>query len=88
MTDNGIRIFDSGTQFMGWKFRNCDRCTKGASVCCEPNEVPTCDIEYALAVAFLSSSTVTLTIATRAGWDDGGGRYTWRCSEFDEAPNA
>lgn len=79
-----VYIFSNGTQFADWTDRNCDRCKKGASVILEPHEWPTCEIEYAIGVAYIGSGKIDEEIAKRAGVsEETKGCYTWECNEYE-----
>lgn len=75
-----VRIFSNGTQFSDWQVSNCDRCTKGASVCLAPGDWPTCTIEAELVKAYFDTGCVPDEIAARAGVSDEQS-YVWMCSE-------
>ncbi len=75
-------IFSNGTQFQDWQCSNCERCTKGAVVCLEPGQWPTCEIEAALVEAACTDGKVTAEIAKRAGVsEETKFSYVWMCTE-------
>lgn len=65
--------FSNGTQFMGWKWNNCARCTRGYD-----NNNWHCDIEYALDLAYVTTGYVPDEIANRMGKEES---YLWICPE-------
>jgi hypothetical protein len=66
MSDDTVRGFSNGTDYMGWNERNCCRCKKYHVVAGEVVE-PLCDIENAVA-----STIIPRSIAERAGCSDSG----------------
>ena len=76
MTDR-IRIFSSGSQYGDWVGSNCERCTKY-----DVNDLPTCEIDEAIGMAYMGDGMVTPEIAHRAGYTpENQGRYVWPCTE-------
>lgn len=74
---NKIHIFSNGSQYADWQTSNCYRCTKFSGY----GELPTCEIDEAIGIAYLSDGTVSQKIATRAGYDPE--RYVWCCGEVE-----
>jgi len=74
MTDR-IYIFSNGSQYADWQASNCHRCKKF------PWTLPDCDIDIALAEAYLNNGKVSQEIANRAGYDPD--KYVWPCSEVE-----
>lgn len=64
---------------MDWEAINCGRCKKAAPA----EELPTCDIEYALGEALIDDGTVSEDIAERMGHLKNRGRYGWPCGEVE-----
>jgi hypothetical protein len=77
MTD--ISPFSNGTQYLDWEASNCDSCSKSNE---SFDKLPRCDIQYALAGAYVSSGKVTEEIAKRMGYP-GPLEYVWPCPEYD-----
>jgi hypothetical protein len=80
-TDEGVRPFDSGTQYLDWTNANCCTCAKMADEQASLDEMP-CDIERALVEAQFDAGRIPLEIADRMGRDEG--RYIWNCLEHQE----
>ena len=78
-----VYIFSNGTQFMDWQSSNCERCKKStfndASI--GVNDLPKCEIEYALMYALMDDGTVTEEIKKRSGYESS--RYVWPCNETE-----
>ena len=81
------RPFYCGSQHGDWRMRNCDRCAKGYD-----NQVPEpqywtgpCEIDNAIASAYIGSGTVKDDIAQRMGYTDPCA-LTWACPEFEPKP--
>lgn len=83
MTDDRFRPFHCGTQFGDWTMSNCDRCKLGASPTAQSFDEIACDIERALAKAYMLDGTVSRRIADRMGAIEHDGHYTWMCGEWD-----
>ena len=82
-TNNRQRPFSNGGQFMDWCASNCDRCVLGNA----NRESGACDIEQALALAYLDDGTVSEDIARRMGYLKPDGttdrNYAWPCTEVE-----
>jgi len=73
-----VRIFSSGSQYSDWVASNCERCTKY-----DLDDLPTCEIDEALGVAYFEDGTVTEAIAKRAGYTEPNLAYVWQCGEVE-----
>ena len=73
--------FSNGTDFMIWKFDNCDRCALGYS---DAESRWPCTIEHAMDVAYIGNGDLPVSVAERIGRQDGG-RLNERCAEFKES---
>ena len=70
--------FSNGSQFMDWLSANCDRCKKY-----NEDVDKTCDIEYALGMAYVNDGKITDEMAKRCGADVNKGKFQWMCPEVD-----
>ncbi len=75
-----VRPFSCGSQFGDWSASNCGSCKKAAAPDVGYDDMP-CEIEKALAWAYLTDGRIPLEIADRMG--HGSGRYGWPCMEHD-----
>lgn len=77
------RPFSSSSQAADWFALNCDRCALSNAY----REAGACDIEQALALAYLDDGTVDPAIARRMGYlkPDGttSGAHVWMCIEVE-----
>lgn len=73
-TTERVHPFSNGTQFGDWCANNCARCTKSS------DDASKCDLEMALATAYMTDGTIGQAEATRIGYKDDA--YTWRCGEW------
>jgi hypothetical protein len=74
-----VYIFSCGTQYADWVGSNCERCTKY-----DANDLPTCEIDEAIGMAYMDDGKVTEEIAIRAGYtEENHLRYVWPCSEVE-----
>ena len=71
------RPFSTGTQYLDWTDRNCERCTKYDPIEFQGN----CEIDGALGLALIGHGEVSDEIATRMGYDDNANYFTWDCPE-------
>lgn len=77
--DYKFYIFSSGSQYGDWVASNCERCAKY-----DVNDLPTCEIDEALGLAYLDDGKVTPEIALRAGVnEENANKYVWPCSEVE-----
>lgn len=79
-TDQTVRPFSNGTQYMDWQCSNCDSCKKQAPADASLDKMP-CEIEAALVLACLGDGRIPLPIWDRMGHDEQ--RYVWPCKEHD-----
>lgn len=86
MSDEKVKPFSNGTEYLDWTFGNCERCAKSVLVT-DPSgtELPTCEIEYAIMEASISDGEISAEIAERMGQTANPMAYTWPCGEFEEA---
>jgi len=71
-----VKPFDSGTQYVEWVARNCNRCKYGFT----ESDWYQCEIQYALDLAFITDGHVDRYIAEAMGWKDQvPWYYTWDC---------
>jgi hypothetical protein len=80
---DGIRPFDSGSQYADWQARNCERCAKWDPNDADPDK---CDLDFALGSAYLTDGLVSLEIDARLGRKPNENRYTWDCPERVKRP--
>ena len=81
--------FSCGTQGGDWRSANCDRCTKSWENNGGPegsNAHGPCEIDNALADAFMDDGSVSENIARRMGYLDHKGRFQWMCPEVEWTP--
>ena len=84
VSQDRVRPFSQGTQYLDWQEGNCCRCAKYNT---EGGEVvhPVCELDEALMVAMFDDGTISREIADRLGvprntWSD------WACKEFAPEP--
>ena len=64
-TENRVTPFSNGTEFMDWKYRNCEGCKKYFD---KPDRA-NCEIDYEVGLAYISDGKVPLAIWERMGGD-------------------
>ena len=79
MSEERIRPFSNGSQYMDWMGANCDRCTKGYRERPDGEWDTRCDILNALSEANWDDGTIPPSIAVRMGY--AARRYCWQCPE-------
>lgn len=85
MSDVRFFPFSNATQYMDWRARNCDRCTKDYDA---DTETCHCEIEYAVSLASIGNGSIGGLSAVRMGFLDSAthqptSAYTWDCPERD-----
>jgi len=79
LSQHDLRIFSNGSEFDNWESQNCVKCKlstfNNGQV---PQEMPKCEIEFALTVALLGYGLVTPAIKNSTGIGNGG-----KCVEFE-----
>ncbi len=74
--------FSSGTQYLDWRRRNCDRCKKDYNF---ETHTENCDLEGAISFAAIDSGEIADNIAKRIGLPGNELSLTWNCPERDDA---
>jgi hypothetical protein len=72
------RPFHCGTQAADWSCSNCDRCKKSA----QAEEPFRCEIQEAIAEAYMTDGTVSREVAARMGYVDCR-QFLWACPEAE-----
>jgi hypothetical protein len=70
--------FSTGSQYRDWQASNCERCTKFDPNKCDPKR---CEIDFALALAYMGEGYISPEIAVRMGYDPV--KYSWPCGEVE-----
>ncbi len=70
--------FSKGSQFGDWVCRNCHNCRKY-----DQAKEPTCEIDIALGLAYLSDGNVPAEIYQRMGAAENEMCYGWTCKEIE-----
>lgn len=78
--EESVVPFSNGSQFGDWQESNCASCTKGRLAATSFDQL-VCEIDRALAEAYVGEGRIPLAIWDRMGHDDG--RYVWPCREHD-----
>jgi hypothetical protein len=78
---NKVHPFHSGSQYMDWRYRNCERCTKSYDNNGLKHPSP-CDIDNAISMACIGSGKVSKNIAQRMGAIGNECALSWDCPEL------
>ena len=74
-----LRIWSNGTEFESWEYNNCGRCWKAPTA----KWGGACDLNDAIALAYIGDGTFSPEIVTRLGYTDGNPLF--RCRELETA---
>ena len=84
------RPFHCGTQYADWQINNCERCRKGDDfrngTPWQEGRAPSCDLETALGVSYITNGTVTNEVYDRLFGPIKVDRHLygqWVCGEFE-----